>query len=144
MVGRQHELGLLRERFERTQDGEGQVVLLSGEAGIGKSRLVRALGEYLAEGTYTSLAHHGSPFHTNSTRPESRRFHPRAFRPQDLARTAAHRSAATCPLAGSEVGMPTGLASKPPSELVLPACVLAPTVLALARMGEAIAVPAKE
>jgi MoxR-like ATPase len=42
-VGREHEIGLLLERFERAKDGEGQVVLLSGEPGIGKSRTVRAL-----------------------------------------------------------------------------------------------------
>src|SRR5882724_9874051 len=43
LVGREHEYGLLRERWERVKDGEGQVVLLGGEPGIGKSRLVEAL-----------------------------------------------------------------------------------------------------
>ncbi len=43
LVGREHEFGLLRERWERVKDGTGQVVLLSGEPGIGKSRLVEAL-----------------------------------------------------------------------------------------------------
>jgi class 3 adenylate cyclase len=43
LVGREHEYGLLRERWERVKDGAGQVVLLSGEPGIGKSRLVEAL-----------------------------------------------------------------------------------------------------
>ena len=43
LIGRDHELGLLRERWERVKDGIGQVVLLSGEPGIGKSRLVEAL-----------------------------------------------------------------------------------------------------
>ncbi len=45
LIGREHELGLLRERWERVKDGAGQVVLLSGEPGIGKSRLVEALKE---------------------------------------------------------------------------------------------------
>ena len=47
LVGREHELGLLRDRLERAKDGEGQVVLLSGEPGIGKSRIIRALREQL-------------------------------------------------------------------------------------------------
>jgi class 3 adenylate cyclase len=45
LVGRDHEHGLLRERWERVKDGAGQVVLLSGEPGIGKSRLVEVLKE---------------------------------------------------------------------------------------------------
>jgi class 3 adenylate cyclase len=49
LVGREHELGLLLDRWERAKDGEGQVVLLSGEPGIGKSRLVGALRERLVE-----------------------------------------------------------------------------------------------
>jgi len=52
LVGRDHEYGLLRERWERVKDGEGQVVLLSGEPGIGKSRLVEALKE--------SIGHEGA------------------------------------------------------------------------------------
>jgi predicted ATPase/class 3 adenylate cyclase len=48
LVGRHQELGLLRERWEQVQDGLGQVVILSGEAGIGKSRLVRQLQEHVA------------------------------------------------------------------------------------------------
>ena len=38
-IGREHELGMLLDRFEQAKDGEGQMVLLSGEPGIGKSRL---------------------------------------------------------------------------------------------------------
>ncbi|SCB55731.1 Adenylate cyclase, class 3 [Bradyrhizobium shewense] len=51
LVGREQELALLLDRWERVGDGEGQVVLLSGEPGIGKSRLVRALRERLARET---------------------------------------------------------------------------------------------
>lgn len=43
LVGREEELGLLRRHWERVKAGQGQVVLLSGEAGIGKSRLVLSL-----------------------------------------------------------------------------------------------------
>jgi class 3 adenylate cyclase len=48
LVGREQELGLLRERWAQVKDGLGQVVLLSGEAGIGKSRLVQVLQEQVA------------------------------------------------------------------------------------------------
>jgi TOMM system kinase/cyclase fusion protein len=48
MVGREQEIGLLLERWAQVKDGFGQVVLLSGEAGIGKSRLVQVLREHVA------------------------------------------------------------------------------------------------
>ena len=48
LIGREQEIGLLQERFERAGAGEGQAVLLSGEAGIGKSHLVQALYDRLA------------------------------------------------------------------------------------------------
>jgi TOMM system kinase/cyclase fusion protein len=48
LVGREQEIGLLRERWEYVKDGMGQVVLLSGEAGIGKSRLVQVLKDQVA------------------------------------------------------------------------------------------------
>ena len=48
LVGREPELGLLRQRWEQAKEGAGQVVLLSGEPGIGKSRLVQELKEQLS------------------------------------------------------------------------------------------------
>src|SRR4029453_7061281 len=48
LVGREQESGLLLERWAQVKEGVGQVVLLSGEAGIGKSRLVRVLQEHVA------------------------------------------------------------------------------------------------
>jgi hypothetical protein len=48
LVGREPEVALLRERWAQVKDGVGQVVLLSGEAGIGKSRLVQMLTEQAA------------------------------------------------------------------------------------------------
>jgi class 3 adenylate cyclase/predicted ATPase len=65
LVGREHELGILLERWSWASDGDGQVVLLAGEPGIGKSRMVRALRERLTDATYI-LSHYGSPYHQNS------------------------------------------------------------------------------
>src|SRR5262249_23611930 len=47
LVGRDEEVGLLQRRWQQASTGLGQVVLLSGEAGIGKSRLVQMLKEYI-------------------------------------------------------------------------------------------------
>jgi class 3 adenylate cyclase len=66
LVGREHELGLLRERWAQSHDGLGQVVLLTGEAGIGKSRLVPALTERVVEEGAPRLTLRCSPYHTNS------------------------------------------------------------------------------
>ena len=66
LVGREHELGVLLERWAWAKDGDGQVVLLSGEPGIGKSRVIRALRERLADEPYMPLSHYCSPYHTNS------------------------------------------------------------------------------
>ena len=56
LVGREEELDLLLRRWSKAKTGEGQVVLLSGEAGIGKSRLTAALLERLAAGPHTPLS----------------------------------------------------------------------------------------
>jgi class 3 adenylate cyclase len=65
-VGRAEERRLLRSRWERTQEGDGQVVLVAGEAGIGKSRLVEVLREDLAEVPHTWLECACSPYHSNT------------------------------------------------------------------------------
>jgi class 3 adenylate cyclase/predicted ATPase len=66
LVGRQEELELLLRRWSRAKSGEGQVVLLSGEAGIGTSRLTAALLERLANEPHTRLRYFCSPQHTDS------------------------------------------------------------------------------
>jgi class 3 adenylate cyclase/predicted ATPase len=66
LVGREHEYGLLRERWARVKDGEGQVVLLSGEPGIGKSRLVEALKETVEHEGASCLELRCSPYAQNS------------------------------------------------------------------------------
>ncbi len=55
LVGREQEQGLLVDRWEQMRDGAGQAVLVTGEAGVGKSRLVHALGERLADVPHTWL-----------------------------------------------------------------------------------------
>src|SRR5207249_3249883 len=66
LVGREQELGLLLERWAQVRAGRGQVVLLSGEAGIGKSRLIQALTERVASDPHTRLEARGSPYDQHS------------------------------------------------------------------------------
>jgi class 3 adenylate cyclase len=66
LVGRQEELELLLRRWSNAKTGEGQTVLISGEAGIGKSRLAAALLESIASEPHTRLRYFCSPQHTDS------------------------------------------------------------------------------
>jgi predicted ATPase/class 3 adenylate cyclase len=66
LVGRELEVGLLLDRWAQAMDGSGQVVLLSGEAGIGKSRLVQVLTEQVSSAGTTRVTLRCSPYHTNS------------------------------------------------------------------------------
>ena len=66
LVGREEELEILLRRWSKAKSGEGQVVLLSGEAGIGKSRLTAALLEHLAPEPHTRLRYFCSSQHTDS------------------------------------------------------------------------------
>ena len=68
--GRDEELRMLLRRWELSKAGEGQVVLLGGEAGIGKSRLAEALLEDVSKGRYNLFRYQCSPYHVNSA------FHP--------------------------------------------------------------------
>jgi len=63
LVGRDEELGLLRRRWQQAKTGEGCIVLISGEPGIGKSRLAQALGEWIAAEPHTRLRTFCSPHH---------------------------------------------------------------------------------
>ena len=65
-VGREQELGLLLDRFEQAQESQGQAVLIAGEAGIGKSRLVHRLRERLRETPHSWLECRSSPYTQNS------------------------------------------------------------------------------
>src|ERR1700740_1447325 len=66
LVGREEELELLLRRWSKAKSGQGQVVLLSGEPGIGKSRLTAALLERLSGEAHTRLLYFCSPQHTDS------------------------------------------------------------------------------
>jgi class 3 adenylate cyclase/predicted ATPase len=65
-VGRDQELSLLLGRWREAVDGEGQVLLLCGEAGIGKSRMTRRLSDRLADERYQRIQFQCSPYHTNT------------------------------------------------------------------------------
>src|SRR5262245_55196533 len=66
LIGREAALDFLLERQPLAWKGEGQIVLISGESGIGKSRLVAALAERIAGEPHTRLRYQCSPYHTNS------------------------------------------------------------------------------
>ena len=69
-VGRERELELLRERWEMAREGDGQVVTIAGEAGIGKSRLVQQLRSDISATPHTWIERNGSPLFANTP------FHP--------------------------------------------------------------------
>jgi class 3 adenylate cyclase/predicted ATPase len=79
LIGREHEIALLSERWEQARRGEGHVVLLTGEPGIGKSRVVQSLCERLENRTHGLLRYQCLPYYRHS-----------AFQPliEELERTA--------------------------------------------------------
>jgi class 3 adenylate cyclase/predicted ATPase len=119
LVGRAAESALLRDRLREAWAGAGQIVLLSGEAGIGKSRLAAQLAAEVASEPHTRLRYQCSPYHRDSV------LHPfvvalgRAARlaPDDPGETqldkleailAPARIAETAPLFASLLSIPTG------------------------------------
>jgi predicted ATPase len=93
LVGRESEVTLLVERWEQVKDGNGQVMLLSGEAGIGKSRLVQVLKDHAKDEPHAQIECRGSPYHRNSA------FYPFAellqrklgWQPEDTADEKLHK-----------------------------------------------------
>ncbi len=65
-VGREEEIEIVQRRWQRACSGEGQVVLLVGEPGIGKSRLVSELEQLIGKQPHTRVRYQCSPYHTNS------------------------------------------------------------------------------
>ena len=70
LVGRQQEMGVLLDRWAQIREGLGQVVILGGEAGIGKSRLVQEMKSHVRGEPHAQLECVGSPYYQNSA------FHP--------------------------------------------------------------------
>ena len=66
LVGREAEMAMVTARWEQAKAGEGQVIVLGGEPGIGKSRITQALRERLADEPHMRLRYQCSPYHTNS------------------------------------------------------------------------------
>ena len=66
LVGRDEEIELLRRRWEQAKSGDGRVVLISGEPGIGKSRLTAALSAHIESEPHTRLRYFCSPHHQDS------------------------------------------------------------------------------
>src|SRR5262245_12168676 len=66
LIGREDELDFLLERQRLAWKGEGQIVLISGEPGIGKSCIAAALAERIAGEPHTRLRYQCSPYHPNS------------------------------------------------------------------------------
>ena len=66
LVGRAHEMGLMLERWRLARMGEGQIVTVTGEAGIGKSRSIEALQEAVADEPHTRIHLQCSPYHRDS------------------------------------------------------------------------------
>ena len=64
-VGREHEVALLLDRWREAEEGKGQVVLLSGEAGIGKSRILAVLGDRISNLPHVRVRYQCSPHHVN-------------------------------------------------------------------------------
>ncbi len=108
IVGRDHELALMLERWKQAKAGEGQLILLSGEAGIGKSRLARALVDAVARDSHYRISYQCSPYHRDSA------FHPAiqqlnfaaGFRPGDSNEQKLDRLEAVLPAGGAELIAP--------------------------------------
>jgi class 3 adenylate cyclase/tetratricopeptide (TPR) repeat protein len=66
LIGRAHEMGLMRERWHLARQGEGQIVTVIGEAGIGKSRMIEALQEEVAGEAHARINLQCSPYHSDS------------------------------------------------------------------------------
>jgi hypothetical protein len=81
-VGREHEVALLLDRWREASEGEGQVALISGEAGIGKSRVLTALSERIGDEPHVRVRYQCSPHHVNDA------FYPITSQIWDTARFA--------------------------------------------------------
>lgn len=66
IIGREREIELMTERWALARSGQGQMVIVSGEAGIGKSRITQAVIDEVAKDDHTRMTYHCSPYHSDS------------------------------------------------------------------------------
>ena len=66
LVGRSSELSLLLDRWQKVKEGDGQVIILSGTPGVGKSRLLHELKSHIQQEPHVLLHHQCSPYHSQS------------------------------------------------------------------------------
>lgn len=106
IVARDQELALLMERWRQTKSGEGQMVLLSGEAGIGKSRIAEALIDALRAEAHFLLRYQCSPYHIDSALyPAIQQItHAAGFIPGDTSDTRLDRLEALLAKATDDIG----------------------------------------
>jgi predicted ATPase/class 3 adenylate cyclase len=130
LVGRERERDLLLDRWARARDGSGHVVLISGDVGIGKSRLVQALKNQVRSEPHTLLECQGLPYHQHTAFWPLTELLPRLFQWQRDASTAtklariAHVSEQvrlpveqTVPLFATLLALPVPAAAYPPPAL---------------------------
>ena len=105
LIGREEEIALLTRRWERAKAGDGSVVLIAGEPGIGKSRIAQTLLEQLGEEPHTRLRFFCSPHHQHSALyPSITQLEQAAgFRREDTAETRLHKLVAVLALANKEL-----------------------------------------
>ena len=111
LIGREQELALLRERWRQARAGEGQMVFLSGEAGIGKSRITRALIDAVAGDDNIRVTYQCSPYHADSAlHPAVRQLNMAArIQPEDTNQIGLDKLEALLSLAGESNAMATAL-----------------------------------
>src|SRR5262249_53493092 len=105
LIGREDEINFLLERQRFAWKGEGQIVLISGEPGIGKSRLAAALAERIAGQPHTRLRYQCSPHPTNrALRPFIAQLHrPAGFKADDPAEQRLDKLEALLAMGASQV-----------------------------------------
>jgi predicted ATPase len=104
LVGRKEEIALLMRRWERAKVGDGSVVLIAGEPGIGKSRIAQTLLEQLGKEPHTRLRYFCSPHHQHTLYPSITQLQQAAgFRREDTAETRLEKLVVVLALANKEL-----------------------------------------